>query len=456
MRKRTRKPSLLRDARTALLEHRVVWALLVVAVCLGGGGRGANIANLFVQMAALLVVAVDHQRIRAGWERIGWPAKVLVVATLALPLLQLVPLPPSVWTLLPGREILVEAQQVAVGELRWAPISLVPLITLLALTGLFAPLVVFLASANLDRRAGVHALAVVAALGLVCAGLGALQLLAGGSLTLFDTGDPGYLHGLFANHNSTGIFLVIALCATIEFAAVVRLKGAPLAVAAACGIGLAVAVLLTQSRSSMALMIFPLGLLAFHVVQRSRFAGNRLLAAGAIGAIVLAGTGISALAVTSNERLAQTVERFDTTANLRPALWSDARNSAERFFPVGSGMGTFDEVFQLDESLETLYPARAGRAHSDYLEIAIEAGVAGILVLFSWAVYAGWGSYRAAGRQSLSWPFYLAVTGSFAAQSLLDYPLRNQALLCVAALILGLMAGSWKNERTRVKEMPSA
>ena len=456
MRRKTRKPSRLRDAKAVLLEHRIVWAFLVVALCLGGGGRGANIANLFVQMAALLVVAINFDRIRAGLGRIGWPGRLLVIATIALPLLQLVPLPPSIWTGLPGREVLAEAQEVAVGELRWAPISLVPTVTLLALTGLIAPLVMFLAAASLDRGGAVYSLAILAALGLLCAALGALQVLAGGALALFDTGDPGYLHGLFANHNSTGIFLVIALCALIEFSAILRLKGAVLGVAAACGIALAVAIILTQSRSSLALMIFPFGLLGYHLVQRSRLAGNRVMGFAAIGAVVLAGTGLAALAISSNDRLAQTVERFDTTANLRPALWSDARLSAERFFPVGSGMGTFDEVFQLDESLETLYPARAGRAHSDYLEIAIEAGGAGILVLFIWAVYAGWGSYRAAGRQSLSWPFYLAVTGSFAAQSLLDYPLRNQALLCVAALILGLMAGSWANERKRMKEMPGA
>ena len=454
MRRKSKNKTLLAKAREALVEYRIFWVFLLIALCFGGGGRGANIANLIVQIAALVMVALNLDHIRNGWSRIGWGAKAVLIATLALPLVQLIPLPPVLWTQLPGREILVEAHEVTMGQPGWAPISLVPGVTLLALTGLIAPLVVFLVGASMRKTSTQLALAVLVAAALLCTAIGAMQLLSGGSLQFYETGDPGYLHGLFANHNSTGLFLVIALCALIELAFASRLRPAILAVAAALGFALAVAVILTQSRSSLALMLMPLALVAFHIVARTKFGGNRILGIAATGAIVLAGVGVAALAITSNERMAQTIERFDTTANLRPALWADARSSAERFFPVGSGMGTFDEVFQLDESLETLYPARAGRAHNDYLEILIEAGVVGVLVLFSWVAYAGLGILRSGGSQIPSRAFYIAVAGCFAAQSLIDYPLRNQALLCVAALIMGMLAGSRANGRTREKELP--
>lgn len=117
-------------------------------------------------------------------------------------------------------------------------------------------------------------------------------------------------------------------------------------------------------------------------------------------------------------------------------------------------MGTFDEVFQLDESLETLYPPRAGRAHNDYLEILIEAGVLGVLMLFSWAAYIAVQAFRLFGTRAISPAFYLTIAGCFAAQSMIDYPLRNQALLCIAALILGLLVRHQPNGKRREKEIP--
>ncbi|MDG5750969.1 O-antigen ligase family protein [Qipengyuania sp. XHP0211] len=456
MRKKTQNQAMFADARNALVEYRVLWAFFVFALVLGGGGRGANLSNLFIQLAALAAFAWEFDRISEGWQRIGLTGKLILGATIAVPLLQLVPLPPAIWTQLPGRDVLVEAQELAAGGLGWAPVSLVPNITLLALSGLVAPVVVFLLAASLHRKGARFALIMLVIAGLANAALGAMQLLAGGGLELHESGSSSYLHGFFANHNSTGLLLVVALCALIEVSAVLRLRRAVLAVAVALGLVIAVSIILTQSRSSLALMILPLGLLGFHLVAQTRFARNRAVGLVAVAGVILAGSGIAALAISSNDRMAQTINRFETTANLRPALWSDARKSAERFFPVGSGMGTFDEVFQLDESLETLYPARAGRAHQDYLELLIEAGVVGILVLFSWAAYMAFRIYRAPGSQEFSRAFYLAAAGGFAAQSLLDYPLRNQALLCVAGMILGLLASARQAERDREKEMAGA
>jgi len=108
---------------------------------------------------------------------------------------------------------------------------------------------------------------------------------------------------------------------------------------------------------------------------------------------------------------------------------------------VGAGQGTFDEVFQVDESLENLTERRAGRAHNDYLELALEAGLAGLVLAGAWLVLIAWLSWRAR-RSSLRWAgwagssFLLAI----ALQSITDYPLRNQTMLAFAGLALLLLA----------------
>ena len=160
-----------------------------------------------------------------------------------------------------------------------------------------------------------------------------------------------------------------------------------------------------------------------------------------IGAIALLGVGAGALVVAAPGRIGETLERFEAKDDPRRFIWEDAGFSIDRYWPVGAGMGTFDEVFQIDESLENLTVKRAGRAHNDYLELAIEAGPAGLLVAAGWLVLAGWLSWQAR-RSSLRWAAWAgsAFLLAIALQSITDYPLRNQTMLAFAGFALLLLA----------------
>ena len=147
--------------------------------------------------------------------------------------------------------------------------------------------------------------------------------------------------------------------------------------------------------------------------------------------------------VLSSDRGQVSLARFDSGDEMRAEMREDARFAAARYWPVGAGMGTFDEVFQIDESLEYVSPRTAGRAHMDYIEVAIEAGLAGLLLVASWLGWVAWGGWRAL-RRAGAWPARAAAftIAAIAAQSLLAFPLRNQAMLCVAALAVVLLARS--------------
>jgi O-antigen ligase len=147
---------------------------------------------------------------------------------------------------------------------------------------------------------------------------------------------------------------------------------------------------------------------------------------------------LAALGTVAPGRLAQTLERFESVGeDSRRFFWEDASHSAARYWPVGAGMGTFDEVSGVDESLENLSPRRAGRAHNDFIEVAIEAGIVGVILVVIWIAMIASLAWRAR-VSSWRWPawgaagFLLAI----ALQSITDYPLRNQTILATASFAL--------------------
>ncbi len=65
------------------------------------------------------------------------------------------------------------------------------------------------------------------------------------------------------------------------------------------------------------------------------------------------------------------------------------------YFPVGSGLGGFDPLFRMHEPFELLKPTYFNHAHNDWLEIALDAGGAGIALLFGSILWWGMASARA-------------------------------------------------------------
>ncbi|MEO0871819.1 MAG: hypothetical protein AAFY19_07645, partial [Pseudomonadota bacterium] len=116
-------------------------ALLLVAMALGGGGVRYGLMNLMVQLTALGLIAVYRDAFLGFWRNAPRLLTILVAVSLAIPILQLVPLPSGVWTSLPGRSLAAEARA-AVGASGWAPASLDAARTLVALSGLIVPLTV--------------------------------------------------------------------------------------------------------------------------------------------------------------------------------------------------------------------------------------------------------------------------------------------------------------------------
>lgn len=431
-------------------EPGVSLAALIVLACLfGGGGVAYGLPNLVVQIAALVVLGMHGPAVWRFVRKAPRGLVILALLTLALPLLQLIPLPPAAWQAIPGRELLRDSLG-TLGQLPWHPLTVSTARTLVAFLGLIAPFAVLMLVLQSDSRALHRAKQIFIAMGIAGVVLGTMQVLAGGeSARLYvEAANQGVLAGLFANRNSTAIFFVcclLLLCSS-HAGRILSMKGL---VAFGTAALLVVGVILTQSRTGLVLLALPgaLFLLRLIVNQRGRQddaqgfgrTGRGLVAASL--AVVLVALGIGAgMGTLPQTRFDTVMDRFNKTTEERPAIWEDARFSAQRYWPVGAGMGTFDEVFQIDESLENITSRRAGRAHNDYLELAIEAGAAGFLLIALWAGWILWSTWTALGNER-RWDA-LAHSGillAIALQSLVDYPLRNQTMLCLAAFAVAIL-----------------
>ena len=192
----------------ALLLPVACGAVLLLALTFGGT-REVLSPDAVVQIASLPLLGFALWQVPSIWTRGGSRLALCVLAAiLALPLLQLIPLPPSIWTALPGRTDIVSAYQDAALPMPWLGISLNPGDTWRDLLTLIPPVAVFLSTLLLTQSARRILAAGVVVFAFVSVLLGLAQVAAGASEAT----------GFFANRNHFAALLYAALPLTAAFA----------------------------------------------------------------------------------------------------------------------------------------------------------------------------------------------------------------------------------------------
>lgn len=425
--------------------------LLIAAFALGGASRLNELRLALLEVLALPLLGVVLLRLIAGGggqESLRLPL-MLALATVAVPLIQIIPVPASVILGLPGREDLAIALQLTGVSPRWQTISVTPDLTWQAALALVPPLAMFgatlLGGLPLGRRAAHLTLALTFASLL----LGAAQFAAGGDrLYLWLTTTPGHIVGFFANRNHLATLLLMSVPFVALFTAQAARAGKR-DVAAGQRMWLWAAFLLLtivaigaiRSRAGVILLVPVLGasiLCAWMAAGRGR-PRTWLLAIGGGGAVVIAVAAIFALG--------PILERFEgasasTAGRLRE--WPVVLEAAEAYLPLGSGVGSFDAVFRSFEPLAHLDPTFFNHAHNEYLEILLEAGWPGIAVLaffliwYARRVWAVW-VIGLASRFELQRAAAIAI-GVVLTHSLADYPIRTELIAVIFALCCGILA----------------
>ncbi len=456
--------SFLRRASDRPRTYYSVAVLVIVAVLFGGASRYEVLGPLAVMIAGLAVASYlvwVTPRDRLVLDR---PSAWLLAGIVALPLVQLVPLPYVMWSALPGRDYAVEVMA-AIGAEPWSPISLAPQRTWAALFALIAPCVAFIATCQLEARGRRNIALIVVTLASVSALLAVIQMSAGaGSAFRFyaiTTQDSGV--GFFANPNHQGTFLAIGVVLMLgwlgeQFPRRGPFPTAQVMASVAVVALLAGGILLTGSRAG--ILFLAVAVLAGATMmpfERITIAENRRRLAIAIlvaGVVVVSG-GLVLLATNPTvQQLLATDLQDGRVANLA-TFWPIIVD----MFPFGSGLGTFDPVYRTYETLDTLTINYLNQAHNEPAQLLIEGGIGAAALIVAGLA---WWVARVRGAWAGGWTLpeglrlrraASVATGIVIVHSLVDYPLRTAAIAVVFAVVCAMMLAAPQTERARVRRL---
>lgn len=427
-------------------------AVFAAALVLGGATRQNAIQVMVLELISLPLIALALWRLRGGRLReLALPLG-LLAAMFAIPLLQLIPLPFALWASLPGRAELADGLRIAGAAPNLLPLSLTPDETLRSALALLTPAAVFLGAAGCSpvQRKLLTVLVVFAAgLSLL---LGVLQMAGGpdSALRFYPTTNEDSAVGVFSNRNHLASFLLMSMpLLAYWLQRLTRERGSFLAVATGLALlGLIlVGVAITHSRAALFLIV-PAVVGSILTVWRSgerKVLNRSTITVGVVAGLALIGA-LSAIRAT--------LARFPVsyTDELRFTIWPSVLHATREFLPFGSGIGSFEPVYRINEPISMIGPRYVNAAHNDYLQAALEGGWAAIIVA---AAFLGWLLWRCikVWRRPASDQTRLARAATvlvllLALHSAIDYPVRTLAIACVLAVICAILApGSSKSLR---------
>lgn len=429
----------------------VAAAYLCLSIVLGGASAAGAFANALLQVLAAIVLAVHFwSRGAPPLPREGRWLVAIFLAFAAVGLAQLIPLSPSIWTALPGRDVVVESLRLLGLQPGDMPASLDPRRTLASLLWLLPPAAMFLVTTRLTRDERSLLAKVLIGAAIVSIVLGAFQILGGGgsSLRFYEITNPTSSVGFFANANHMATLMLSALPFAVLFMARAKKERSGSGSSKGKGQGfiygaiaafVAVGVMMNNSVAGYGLLI-PTAAASYFLYRKSvasRIGTRNLLAAGAVAALIVAASTLGPL---SPQRLGAKLGEGSTTGRdisipLTIAAMKD-------HFPYGSGLGTFRDLYRTYEPTESVTFVYVNHAHNDYTELALELGLPGVLLILAFVLW--WATRSVGAWRSDYHGVALARAGSIVLgimllHSLVDYPLRTSALAAVAALAAGLM-----------------
>lgn len=450
-----------RNPKNAELPATVSFWLLTAFIAIlwiaGGASRPDQLGQPITRFAAwamlisafVLLPLPDLKRLK--------PVTILLGLSLLLLAVQLVPLPPSVWGSLPGRELFWQAALVANEPQVWRPLSIVPESTVNALGSLVVPCLVLVLMAHFARDYDWRLLTVLLVAIVAGSLLGAIQFSGSSFDNPLINDSPGLVTSNFANRNHFALFAAIGclVAPTWGFAGK-RRETWKMAISLAVIPLFALIILATGSRMGFVTGFLGIGL-GFLAVRKkigselSRF--SRPVAIGIIGGgLAILASGVVLSIVFGRAYSLERSTMAGLTGDPRIEALPLVIDAIGRYFPFGTGLGTFDPVYRIAEPDAVLRPRYVNEAHNDWLQVVLESGIAGALLLVAsvgWWAYASWRAWT--GSQTTG---ALARVGSGAillvmVASIVDYPARTPVMMAMVVVFAGWLARSRRLETTR-------
>jgi len=430
---------------------------------LGGGTRGGFLSDTILELFAIPAFLVALSSLfTLPWTESKRPAEwalMLCLAIAIVPLLQLVPLPPWLWTRLPNREAMAGVFDLLGRELPWFPVSVAPSATWLSALSLLPPLAIFLGVIQLSYGERRLMSLILLGVGILGAFVGLLQVAQGPSspLRFFAYTNVNEAVGFFANRNHfaslTYVLLLYAAAWATDVAFTtgswtdrrsIQTKSiATLTASLLILVILIAAEAISRSRAGLGLTIVAIfGVFALSLTDRRR-------AAGVTPVRLLLGSTIVAIVLVVQFVLYRILERFDDSLqDARVGIAHNTIAAANAYLPFGSGVGTFVSAYPNFESPQDAIPnVYINHAHNDFLELTLENGAVGVILVAVFAIWFFMGSekiWRRPAENIRAVDVLLARAATIAialiiAHSFFDYPLRTGAMMAVFAFSCALL-----------------
>lgn len=431
------------------------WALtgLLLLVFLTGGATRLDVQSLVI-LRPISILACGFALITLRPEHLNGRSWLLggLAAGFILTGLYLLPLPPGSHGLL-GRDIISEVDQLTgIGD-TWRPLTLTSISGWQAMLSLFAPLAVLLLGVQLSRDDLYRLLLVLIGLGALSGMFGLLQIIGDpeGPLYLYRLTNFGSAVGLFANRNHAAVLLACLFPMLAAFASVATgdddKQKARVLTAASIAIVLLPLILVTGSRSGV--LIAALGLSAAALSYRpakntvKRRRGGTRFKVGV--APMLGGLAVICLGfLTIFFSRAVAIDRlFEPSAaeGRRGDFWVVSLELFWKYFPLGSGPGSFAETFQVHQPIRLLSADYLNRAHNDWIETAVTLGIPGLfllsvaLIFYVRKMFGLW-RHNDGNRRSVAFARMAGIViFMIALASFFDYPLRTPIMMCFMAVL---------------------
>ena len=425
------------------VRQAVAPAYLFLCIVLGGSAQGI-FSNLALQLAGVGIIAwalltrVPLKDSRPA-RQLGW----LASAAAALVLLQLLPMPPVVWSHLPGRQFIVDGFRLLGQPLPWMPLSLAPADTIATAMAMVPPLAMLALILRLGAYRDSWLLIALLCATFISVALGVLQIQNGGTGPyLYPLANLGTASGLFANANHMATLLLISIPFLVALGArrYRRLSNAKdRLLTVTLGSGAAIVVLLgIFTNQSLALLVIGapvVGAAALQLIPPGRVRLGRL--AAMLGLLLLAGSAALAVMVSSGMSTPN-----QSSVTIRAEIWKHSTEAIRDYGLAGSGVGTFPSIYPHYEDPATVERTYVNHAHNDYMEIVLETGLPGGVLLLMFLAW--WSSrtvaiWRSPNAAELARAACIA-SAAILLHSLVDYPLRTAAIATAMAMALALMA----------------
>lgn len=419
-----------------------------LALLFGGGSRLDLFGPIVVRLIAVGVLVWLMLRSRGMLDDVPAHAKWFGFMLLALPVVQLVPLPWALWTMLPGRSLAVEMFD-ALGLHPWQMISLTPERTLNSLLALLVPFAAFFIGWTMDGATRYKVLTGITVFTVGSAALGIMQVVAGSDslLHFYNVTNADASVGLFSNANHHALFLSAGIVLILwwmgeKLATSRRLPTEQIAIGALGLIVILFSLAMTFSRAGVLLgssaLFIGLAILSTNVSGANRT--KLWLVAGIVG--LVAGAVFYA---TIFEKVFGDAQAAGMAGDGRIANVPLFLRIAWEYFPFGGGLGGFDPIYQGYEPVAEISLTYLNNAHNEPAQILIEGGLLGsvLMVLFClwWAVRTCqiWFMSDAKGVYLPQQKVASAAIGLAMVHSLVDYPLRTASLSAVFAICVVIM-----------------